>query len=64
MPLNLSWKEYSNISTLEYEINVPAGINMPAGTFYKKINMPAGKFDKIPLNWAYCILKSLIFGNF
>ena len=32
--------------TLEYKINVPAGINMPAGTFSKKIYAPAVKFDR------------------
>ena len=50
------------INTLEYEINVPAGINMPAGKFCKKISVPAGKFNRRTLKWAYFILKSIIFG--
>ena len=31
------------LSTLECEINMPAGINVPAGNFYK--NNKIGKFD-------------------
>ena len=31
------WYDMVKYGTLKYEINVPAGINMPAGTFHKNI---------------------------
>ena len=57
----------NKVNTQDYEINVPARINMSVGTFYE-INIRAAEVfieTKIrTLKWVFCNVNSIIFGNF